>query len=368
MGQFYTHKNKSEKMMNNALSIIDGFKNHGWESNPLENIFTLKNNSPEQLLNFVQLSLKEFPAGASFIDVTLSYLCKEDFEQLLTETRIILTDNSNHLAANSVMHIASLQYPEMVDAYSTKIITERQIHAPACSQQDCEIKNGTSRQLFFDDVKHIVFDEDYLLGVDNQLQSSLNGKDCYKNSHPSWQLEKQHSRKTDFGGNLNNTCGCCGDQLQRLIHLPADTINNHYPITLATCTACLGWEEDAFFYRHDKQGLPEAIDFLDNPSPAFFSATPFKKTAVHLTDTPARWCNQNWHMAKGRENLNRIGGRPTWIQDAVYPQCPCCQNTMKFCAQFDFAMADENEDSIEGICYAFWCEDCAVSGVLRQYN
>ncbi|WHY21559.1 DUF1963 domain-containing protein [Paenibacillus sp. G2S3] len=59
---------------------------------------------------------------------------------------------------------------------------------------------------------------------------------------------------------------------------------------------------------------------------------------------------------------SKIGGHPTWIQNAEYPECPCCSVTMKFIAQMDMEQAEDSE----GIYYAFLCEACLKVAVNYQ--
>lgn len=61
---------------------------------------------------------------------------------------------------------------------------------------------------------------------------------------------------------------------------------------------------------------------------------------------------------------SKIGGHPTWIQDAEYPECPCCSMTMKFIAQMDMEQAEDSE----GIYYAFLCEACLKVAVNYQQS
>lgn len=61
---------------------------------------------------------------------------------------------------------------------------------------------------------------------------------------------------------------------------------------------------------------------------------------------------------------SKIGGHPTWIQDAEYPECPCCSVTMKFIAQMDMEQAEDSE----GIYYAFLCEACLKVAVNYQQS
>lgn len=59
---------------------------------------------------------------------------------------------------------------------------------------------------------------------------------------------------------------------------------------------------------------------------------------------------------------SQIGGHPSWIQDAEYPSCPCCSETMMFIGQVDMEQAADSE----GIYYAFLCGTCMISAVNYQ--
>lgn len=59
---------------------------------------------------------------------------------------------------------------------------------------------------------------------------------------------------------------------------------------------------------------------------------------------------------------SQIGGHPAWIQDAEYPECPCCSESMRFIAQMDMEQAEDSE----GIYYAFLCGTCLISAVNYQ--
>ncbi|MFD2330879.1 hypothetical protein ACFSR7_16635 [Cohnella sp. GCM10020058] len=61
---------------------------------------------------------------------------------------------------------------------------------------------------------------------------------------------------------------------------------------------------------------------------------------------------------------SQIGGHPAWIQDAEYPACPCCQETMAFIGQIDM----EQEADSEGIYYAFLCGACLIAAVNYQQS
>ncbi len=61
--------------------------------------------------------------------------------------------------------------------------------------------------------------------------------------------------------------------------------------------------------------------------------------------------------------FSQLGGHPTWVQDATYPVCPVCQNTMMFVAQVDH---DDIKDYSEGVFYAFLCPDCRSTATTYQ--
>ncbi|WP_284195339.1 hypothetical protein [Chitinimonas prasina] len=63
--------------------------------------------------------------------------------------------------------------------------------------------------------------------------------------------------------------------------------------------------------------------------------------------------------------FSQLGGHPTWIQDARYPLCPDCEQTMMFLGQLDH---QDMEDGTEGIYYAFICLDCRTTATSYQQS
>jgi hypothetical protein len=62
-------------------------------------------------------------------------------------------------------------------------------------------------------------------------------------------------------------------------------------------------------------------------------------------------------------SFSQLGGHPTWIQDAEYPQCPECSKSMMFMAQVSH---EDIEDLSEGIFYAFICPTCRITATRYQ--
>lgn len=106
-------------------------------------------------------------------------------------------------------------------------------------------------------------------------------------------------------------------------------------LDLAYCYSCVdGWEPA--WHQHDDNGRPTMIR---RPGQA---AVPFEledirpAVAAGFADCGPRWQRQDWGMSNSRENLNRLGGELTWIQNPDQLACPNCQRTMMALLQLDW--------------------------------
>jgi len=63
-------------------------------------------------------------------------------------------------------------------------------------------------------------------------------------------------------------------------------------------------------------------------------------------------------------SVSQVGGVPGWIQDAEYPRCPDCHETMPCISQV--SPADLAGEPSEGLYYAFWCSPCRVTATGYQ--
>jgi hypothetical protein len=177
-----------------------------------------------------------------------------------------------------------------------------------------------------------------------------------------------------FGGNSENPCLLCGETLHRLLVLdpvpPRLGVTELRRIELATCLSCLGWEQQPLFYQHDNDGCPANIGYDGSTREPQFPVGPLKEAEAMLAETPRRWFWQDWGLSNSRENLNRIGGEPCWVQDAEFPNCPRCKRLMNYLMQLDSDLPTADGDEwlwgSGGIGYGFWCDHCKVSGFLWQ--
>lgn len=65
------------------------------------------------------------------------------------------------------------------------------------------------------------------------------------------------------------------------------------------------------------------------------------------------------------EGFSQIGGHPTWVQEAEYPECRVCQQPMPFIAQLS---NEDHEEYAEGIYYLFACGRCGVAATNHQQS
>lgn len=175
-----------------------------------------------------------------------------------------------------------------------------------------------------------------------------------------------------FGGVQDGTCGVCGGGLHHLVslpRLPGAAFESVGPITIATCLACLGWSEPVLCFEHDAAGKPRAVAAGSARRAPAQQAWPLRPTAVNLLATPPRWRRQRWGEADG-QNLNRVGGRPTWVQDPQVPRCPRCRRRMGFLLQLDSDLPTIDGQRWRwgsgGLMYVFHCVACRVDAQLWQ--
>jgi hypothetical protein len=138
-------------------------------------------------------------------------------------------------------------------------------------------------------------------------------------------------------------------------------------VEFAWCAGCSPFTR-ATYIRHGQDGAPVevSLDFVIEPADQYpageLESWFIPETSVELVTLGQRWRRQDWALSNDRQNLHRVGGEPTWIQNPGYPACPGCATTMNSAGQI--AVADLWHG--EGICYLHWCDTCALSAVVYQ--
>jgi hypothetical protein len=228
-----------------------------------------------------------------------------------------------------------------------------------------ELNGRQIRKLYSDGLFHVVFPGDYFNGVSEAgepLPMEGLGYDG-----PFWE--------GDFvmGGRGTGNCGVCGRHranLLRLGNVPLSIgVTAIHQLAIEVCLPCL--DIGVLFYQHDGNGTPDEIPNAErHPPKGEYDEAFLRRTVVRLVETPSRWRWQDWALSNGRENLNRFGGPPGWIQYSDYPKCPRCGETMTHLAQLDSDLPTENQAlwlwGSGGCCYVSWCDGCKVSGVQYQ--
>lgn len=377
----------------------------------------------ERIDAFALAALVDVPSGGTFFDQALSHVSREGFQRLVERSLALLESGASGEAVESVFAYASQQFPGDLRPYLQRLfplapnagayyenwpwrgaeaadldwlfvqlsggaggalkaweclMEARNVEsmaaaiaavAPAGSHQQ-QVQSALrtvgfrtpQERLYAQTCEHLVFPPGFVTR-DNLAAGR---------SHPTWHLAAGSDRKVRFGGWGAGRCGLCGQRLHHLISLPSsrvfDGADTAATTALEVCLSCVGWEEGVLFYRHAADGVIESLD-VGSAQPEFV-AGPLQEAVVRLAPTPARWFWQDWALSNGRENLNRVGGHPAWVQSADFPDCSCCGSTMHFLLQLDSELpTDDGGEWLwgsGGVGYVFRCSACRVTAYRWQ--
>ena len=182
--------------------------------------------------------------------------------------------------------------------------------------------------------------------------------------HPTWlKFDSEFDFEFDFGGVLTKD-----DEGTTLFHvMTISPVPNDFGINLKKLVLAFEFEYyEKAFYKHDEDGFPHHIKTHELGKK--MEVDEILSTKIRLSETPKRWHYQDWAFSNGRENLNRFGGEPCWIQGAYYPVCPETGEVMSFLFQFD-NLPSSGPFSFGGgggIFYFFWCDTSKISTYVYQ--
>jgi|GEM_PF-2623193 len=126
------------------------------------------------------------------------------------------------------------------------------------------------------------------------------------------------------------------------------------------------------FQKHHPNGGVTVLDDdrqqYPNGTEQFEQSNPFiKSTKIVLSDQGLAF---QYQRPGRKENYYRLGGPPTFLAQAIYPQCKSCHRTMRFIMQLDSHLPRTDEKpqewGIDGMAYVFWCDNCKISAVDFQ--
>jgi hypothetical protein len=166
-------------------------------------------------------------------------------------------------------------------------------------------------------------------------------------------------------------CGWCGRTLTTLIDLDLATIDVphldpfHGRLRIATCEVCscygtvftqFGLTGSSAWHQANRRP-----DYLPDPKEEW---NKLPRECLVLGKETRNWLETADWLVPG-VRFSQIGGHPTWIQDAEYPECPGCGRPMPFVAQ----LANEDYEKYgEGIYYMFACVRCGVAATEYQQS
>lgn len=420
--------------MKNFGEIIEAFQKNGYKVDLVKPALQLAIAKPEEILQFSKEAIKLFPDRAhTFQTQTLSYLPMEDWPDLIKFALESLVENLGNESAADVISYASLQCVELLHPHYQLIfalqpnclnytenwpwrfnlagvkflqevvlseaisIEDRkracealfETRLPSALQWVCdsadkdllgdhnywlahagfEMRDGHLRRLHSQSPLHLAFPEEL---------KAIGGVMNLDYQHPTWQTDDFERHGAGIvGGITQGSCAVCGGALRNLLTLesiPASLgVTQVLRLVVAACLSCFGkcsWE---VFYRHDENGNPQCLASPQELPADFEPESAIKELRVDLVYAGVRWQFQDWGMSNGRENLFRLGGSPSWIQDNEFLKCPSCLETMCFILQLDsFLPREKSGDECwwgsGGICYVFWCDNCKISGLNMQFT
>lgn len=414
-------------VMTTGEQLVEEFVNRGWKSNPFDKLIPIIRNEREQLLALALMIIERVPKGGTFFDLLLSHLTEAEFSIVIKHVVPRLREGSSEVL-DSVIAYGSLQFPFLLtphlrDLFSSRpnsgtyyeewpwraaddhevellkeaiqltgdkrawdcLIQTRKPDALLFASQflpdsvnrnagfaayahlvGFDMESRPPRKLYFDTAYHIIFPSDYFDETSNPVWLK-------HENHPTWSPRCESVSSGQFGGDTVNHCTLCEGPLHRLIQIEnADAILNTRlsRIELCTCLSCLGWEAPELFFKHDYTGFGVSLATDQERRRPEFPAAALKPALVSLSPATPRWEFQDWALSNSRENLNRIGGAPSWVQDSQYCKCPSCDRIMNFIGQLDSNLPTSKGDrwlwGSGGICYLFWCDPCAISANLWQ--
>ncbi|MDN7426074.1 hypothetical protein [Burkholderia sp. AU45388] len=275
--------------------------------------------------------------------------------------------------ARAVALLHSRRPAAVLDAAGRLFPDDPEQAANALMSAGYTLEHGTLRALHDDAPLHVDFGRTLRAPA---LRAMPKWKREIQANHATWRAGESPRSTAHFGGVSPHRCGLCHQPLHRLLTLPQPAeagIDSATPVSFDTCLSCLGWESDGpLFYRHDDSGhaIAHPSQQHDAPIEPDYPAAAFVESDVALFAAPARWTRQDWGESNDRQNLNRVGGPPSWVQSAWYPACPDCGRTMHFAMQLDSQLPQVDGGEwlwgSGGANYTFWCAPCRTSAHLWQ--
>lgn len=415
-------------MSTHARALLDEFQRGGWRGQVLPLFHELLDHHRDELPALVDGGLERGLKDAHFLGEAVSYVPEDAVAPLVRRALEVYAHDGGSDAAEDVISHVNLQFPHLLHPHLAEISAlgvnatayyhgypwrgsgerahpalmavvarggERGRHAldcmletrtpaafqaalahadPAWGTPEAQVRamgfwrdggDDGWRALYPAASYHLRFPDGYATSADDSPFSR-------GERHPTWRLDADGAAPARFGGEGGGACAVCGEPLAHLLTLapPPDGlgVSGMPTLLLETCLICV-WTSAPLEYVHDAAGRPAPHRYQmerEEPEP-----TPVLMPAeVRLVPTPARWWWQEWAIANGNQNLNRLGGHPAWVQGGEYPDCPECGRAMGFLLQLEAGLpaAEGGTAFDEGVLYGFWCDACRVSAFNAEMS
>lgn len=169
-----------------------------------------------------------------------------------------------------------------------------------------------------------------------------------------------------------SACPWCSRKLTLLIDVDTAHPSLRYlgfpfeRLQVMTCEHCGAY--GTLYMELDQQGKPSWSPFnhlpvLPSPDLSADSDADLSRARLILADVPhSPFYTANWALS---QRNSQLGGHPSWVQDAEYPVCPCCQQHMSYIGQLDW---EDIEQYGEGLFYMFICIEDRITATVYQQS
>ncbi len=169
----------------------------------------------------------------------------------------------------------------------------------------------------------------------------------------------------------DSNCSWCGRQLTCLLDVQQSAAAQYLPqmeegrLRIVTCDVCTCYgtvfTNVAFDGTATWHTLNTRPDYLPDDS-SDWGRHPVNPLV--LADNRHPWQESVDWLLPG-VSFSQIGGFPTWVQDAQFPRCVECDQSMFFVVQLD---NEDIQDCGEGIYFMFLCRECGVAATRYQQS
>ncbi len=296
-------------------------------------------------------------------------LTYEDISRLLKEieTHGSLAENTLKQVMESEDFLSPALFYHAPPTIRDQLITRLQVNRP-----DYEIRNLLSALGYINDDVATTAIIDYCQAHPEYTNATVNAGWIIEDGKRR-DLTYRYARKitlsaqgTPFAKRCEENCPHCGLSLLTITGFrDQDFLPTGGPVIMTMCIFCL--YEVTAAYCHVDSGAPifpyhDCASSKLDPKELEYQVASQKKLTHHALDL-----SQEVSVVYGTDvwETNVIGGYPGWIQEPYFPDCPECQQAMKFFAQIQWQLVENLGD---GTLYFFLCSDCRTGAMQHQQS